>query len=134
MQSVRNLIVWNLGMELVDHVYDASMRFPRDERFGVTQQLRRAVVSVPANIAEGAGRNSDREFRRYLLIAIGSLEEVGTYVELAIRRAWIAEEEAEPIRQLTDDLRAAIVQLIKRIERDLQSAKAGSRKLEAESP
>ena len=122
MQNVRNLAVWRIAIDVADAVYDLSTRLPRDERFGVTRQLRRAAVSVAANIAEGAGRSSDRDFRRFLLIAIGSLEEACTYVELAYRRDWLDREAESAIRALTDKLRAKLLQLIKRIEKDIRSA------------
>ena len=75
--------MWQRGHELVLAVYQVSARFPADERFGVTSQIRRAAVSIPTNIAEGSGRGGDTEFARYLQIALGSASEVEYLLILA---------------------------------------------------
>ncbi len=83
--SFRDLIVWQKSMDLVVAVYRLSQSFPNEERFGLTNQLRRASTSVPANIAEGHGRLSQPDYVRFLSIARGSLLEVETFLELAER-------------------------------------------------
>jgi len=115
LQKVRNLEVWRLAMEFADAVYRLSEQFPPDERFGATQQLRRAVLSIAANIAEGAARNSDGDFRRFVRIAIGSLEESATYLEFARRRAWIARAAADGIGSKLETLRAKLLRLEERL-------------------
>lgn len=77
-QSYRDLIVWQKAMDLVKLVYDLTDKFPKEELFGLTIQIRKAVVSVPSNIAEGQGRSSTKEFLRHLSIAYGSLMETET--------------------------------------------------------
>ena len=72
-------------MELAERVYALTKDFPTDERYGLTSQLRRAIVSVPANIAEGNARDSTKEYLRFISIALGSLAEVETFLELAKR-------------------------------------------------
>ena len=94
-QAPEDLEVWRLGMDLAHRVYDVATRLPREERFGLTQQLRRAVLSVPTNICEGMGRRSNREFRRFLFIALGSLEEARTLLVFAHQRGWIDRSELE---------------------------------------
>jgi four helix bundle protein len=81
--SHRNSIAWQKGMELAKAVYRATQTFPADERFGLTNQLRRAAVSVPSNIAEGRGRLTTGEYIQFLGIARGSTLEVQTQLELA---------------------------------------------------
>lgn len=76
----KKLDLWNAAMELAVTVYQVTDSFPRDERYGLTDQIRRAVVSVPSNIAEGAGRQTKKEFINYLHMAQGSLSELKTRV------------------------------------------------------
>jgi len=74
----KDLIVWQKGMDLAEQVYLLSAEYPKSEIYGLVSQIRRAVVSIPSNIAEGHGRYSDNEFVRFLSIANGSLKEVET--------------------------------------------------------
>ena len=85
-------------MTLVELVYDATSAFPRSECFGLVTQMRRASVSVPSNIAEGAGRNSSREFAQFLGISCGSIAELQTQLELAVRLGFLAGD-GDVIRQ-----------------------------------
>lgn len=91
------LIVWQKAMDLTQQVYTATGRFPKEEIYGLTSQLRRAAVSVPSNIAEGQGRKSTSEFLHHLSIAYGSLMEVETQVLIAGRLAYLE-------RRLVDEL------------------------------
>src|SRR3984885_3445196 len=84
-KSFRDLDVWHLGVELAETVYRATARFPKSELFALSSQMRRAAVSIPSNIAEGRARNSTREFLHFLSISRGSLAELDTQLELAIR-------------------------------------------------
>lgn len=81
---------------MVELIYALSAQLPNDERFGLVQQLRRAAVSVPANIAEGHDRGATREFSRFLGIARGSLAEVETHIEVAMRLGMLDDETAWP--------------------------------------
>src|SRR5687768_3698136 len=96
-QSYRQLIVWQKSMELVKLVYDLTDKFPREELFGLTSQIRRAVVSVPSNIAEGQGRNSTKEFLHHLSIAYGSLMETETQNLIAEMRNYITSVESNSV-------------------------------------
>ena len=80
----RELIAWQRSMRLVKRVYELSSDFPKDERYGLTSQIRRAAVSVPSNIAEGQGRDSTREFIHHLSMAYGSLMEVETQILIGL--------------------------------------------------
>lgn len=93
-QSYRQLIAWQKAMELVKLVYDLSDKFPREELFGLTLQIRKAVVSVPSNIAEGQGRRSTKDFLRHLSISYGSLMETETQNLVAEMRKYISAEES----------------------------------------
>lgn len=80
-------------MDLVEVVYELSSRFPKGEMYGLTSQVRRAVVSVPSNIAEGEGRNAPNDFARFLSIAHGSLREVETQLLVSVRLNYLTEED-----------------------------------------
>lgn len=84
-RSYKDLLVWQRGMDLSALVYRLSAELPGDERYGLVSQMRRAAVSVPANIAEGHQRKSTKDYLRFLSIASGSLAEVETLIELASR-------------------------------------------------
>jgi four helix bundle protein len=87
-----DLIAWQKSMDLVVLIYKVTEEFPSKERFGLTNQVRRAVVSVPSNIAEGQGRHATRDFLRCLSIAHGSLQEVETQLIIARRLNYLREE------------------------------------------
>src|SRR5919198_1010612 len=91
-------------MDLVEMVYKATGQFPKEELYGLTNQLRRAVVSIPSNIAEGQGRNSRNDFKRFLLISHGSLREVETQILIAERLRYISQARIEPIMNLTGEV------------------------------
>lgn len=78
MKTHKDLLVWKKSIELVTEVYELTKSFPEEEKFGLINQLRRAAVSIPSNIAEGAARNSKKEFVRFLSIALGSSAELQT--------------------------------------------------------
>jgi four helix bundle protein len=84
-KSFRDLDVWHLGVELAETVYRITARFPKSELFALSSQMRRAAVSIPSNIAEGRARDSTREFLHFLAMSRGSLAELETQIELAIR-------------------------------------------------
>jgi four helix bundle protein len=119
-QSHRDLQVWQRGMQIAEDIYALTAAFPADERFGLTSQLRRAAVSVPANIAEGNSRDSTKDYLRFLAIAVGSLAEVETFLELSTRLGFgdssliraieeLLGEERRMLRGLQRSLRAKLV-------------------------
>jgi len=85
MSKYRDLLAWREAMSLVEAVYRETEGFPRDEVFGLKAQIRRSAISVPSNIAEGSGRNSTGELRQFVGIACGSLAELETQLEVAVR-------------------------------------------------
>ena len=92
MHNFRKLDIWTDAVELADRIYSLTDSFPKEELFGLAAQMQRAAVSVSSNIAEGAGRDSDRDFTRFLAISLGSLYELETQIEIAYRRAYITTE------------------------------------------
>ncbi len=97
MRSYRDLKVWQRSMDLTVRTYEITRRFPSEERYGLVSQMRRAAASVPANIAEGQARRSDKEFLQMLGIARGSLAEVETFVTLSERLRLIGRESSDDL-------------------------------------
>lgn len=106
--SHRDLRVWQVAMDIATMSYALAKRLPRDELFGLTPQVRRAAASVPANIAEGYGRYSKQETIRYLNIANGSLVELDTHFELAVRTGYFTEGDLASFREQARILGAMI--------------------------
>ena len=104
-------------MDLVEMVYKATSQFPREEVYGLTNQLRRAAVSVPSNIAEGQGRRSANDFRRFLAIGHGSLREVETQVLIAQRLHYVTEAQKETLLLLSGEVGRLITGLINSIDK-----------------
>jgi four helix bundle protein len=96
-RNYADLLVWQRGMDFVEEIYGITACFPKDERFGLTNQLRRASVSIPTNIAEGQGRQTPRDFLRFLSIAYGSLREVETLILIAERLKYLPPEHTAPL-------------------------------------
>ena len=115
-QSYRDLRVWQEAIGLVDQIYDLTNRLPRDERYGVTQQLRRAAVSVAANIAEGHARTHVGEFVYHLSVARGSTAEIEVLLLIVERRSYVEPVELEGARKSCD----AIMRMITMLKRRLQ--------------
>lgn len=87
----KDLDVWKKSMDIVESIYKDTTRFPKEEIYGLTAQMRRAAVSIPSNIAEGAARNGKKEFVQFLYIALGSLSELETQIIIAKRLDYIHE-------------------------------------------
>lgn len=98
------LIVWQKAMDLVTEIYKITATFPSEERFGLSSQARRAAVSVPSNIAEGHGRKSTASYLNFLSIAFGSLMELETQIQIAVRLEYIVEEKAIALLVRTDEI------------------------------
>jgi four helix bundle protein len=110
----RSLKAWQKSIALVEHVYVATRTFPKEELFGLTSQMRRSAVSVPANIAEGSARSGTKELIQYLYIAAASLSELDTHVEIALRLGYL--KDSALIREI-DDVAGLIMGLQAAIKR-----------------
>ena len=115
--SHRQLIVWQKAMDLVVACYQLSAKFPDAERFGLTSQLRRAAVSVPANIAEGKGRGTSNEYRQFVTIARGSTTELDTLVEAALRLKLVTAQDCAVTFGLLDEVGKMLTKLRQSLER-----------------
>jgi len=92
-RSYRELQIWQKGIELVKEVYRFTKNFPKSEIYGLTSQIQRSAVSVPSNIAEGQARQHTGEFRQFIYIALGSLAELDTQIEIAKQLTYLAEND-----------------------------------------
>ena len=111
-RNYRELLVWQDGIKLAKSVYQITARFPREERFALSDQLRRAAVSVPSNIAEGQARRAPADFKRFLHMALGSLAEVDTQLVLAQEFGYLSEEDVESMDGPIQNLRKKLYALI----------------------
>ena len=111
MVDYRNYQAWSVSMDLCDAVYESTSLFPRHEIFGLTQQVRKASVSVVSNIAEGAGRSTDADFARHLSYALGSINEVECQMLIARRRNYISEKTLHNVEQLVRSSRRLTTRL-----------------------
>jgi four helix bundle protein len=103
-KSYRDLEVWQKAMDLAVECYEETKEFPRSEAFGLTSQLRRAAVSIPANIAEGHARHYTAEFLRHLSIAYGSLAELETHIQIAQRLIYFESAQADKLLAKTSEI------------------------------
>ena len=116
MQNFKELMVWKKAHQLTLDVYRATKDFPVDERFGLTSQLRRSAASVPANIAEGTGRGSNRDFARFLVIANGSAVETEYHLILARDLDYLTKEQHAPMQALVDEVQKMLGSLIRKVD------------------
>ncbi|WP_029087924.1 four helix bundle protein [Brevundimonas aveniformis] len=111
----RDLIVWQKAMDLAEQTYFVSKRFPREEQFALTSQVRRAAASVPANIAEGYGRQTRPAYVSFLRIAQGSLKELETHLILATRVGLAEPTDMEPLLNQADEVGRMLRALISKL-------------------
>lgn len=113
MNNYKNLKIWQRSMTLVELIYKETYEFPTEEKYGLINQLKRAALSIPSNIAEGSSRQSKKEFNYFLSIALGSCYEVNTQIELA-KRLFITESTtADSILEELNQVEKMILGLIK---------------------
>jgi four helix bundle protein len=115
-RSYRELIAWQKAMKLVTEIYEATQRFPSEERYGPTNQLRRASVSVPSNIAEGQARFSQKEFHHFLSQARGSLVEIETQLLIARNLKYLQPAKADILLAAAEELARVLNGLIASIK------------------
>ena len=114
-KSYKDLIVWQKAMDLVVLVYQITSLFPKEELYGLTNQVRRAAVSIPSNIAEGQARKSTLEFKHFLSIARGSLAEVETQLLIAARLNYLTEEQFLPVLDVHQEISKMIPALMSKL-------------------
>lgn len=120
MKDHKDLIVWQKSMELTRIIYTLTKRFPQGEIFGLTNQIRRAVVSIPSNIAEGFGRNSDKQFIHFLKIAKGSAAELETQLLISRDLSYLTAKDTKSTLALYDEIARMLGALIRNIEKRVE--------------
>lgn len=123
MTSYKDLIVWQKSRILVRKIYLLTLKLPKEETFGITNQIRRAVISIPSNIAEGYDRGSNKEFVRFLKIAKGSAAEVETQLILCIDLGYFSLDDIQEVLALHDEIIRMLGTLIIKTEQRLNLAK-----------
>ena len=93
MKDFKNLKIWQKGISLVVEIYKTTKNFPNEEIYGLTSQMRRSAISIPSNIAEGSGRGSDKDFNRFLDVALGSSFELETQIIIAHELEFLSEQD-----------------------------------------
>lgn len=116
MHNYKNLHIWQEGINLARKIYEVTANFPANEKYGIVSQITRAAVSIPSNIAEGAGRNSNKDFANFLSIAIGSIFELHTQITICEQIGYIDQETAKQIDQQIYTLQQQITAYKQRIE------------------
>lgn len=114
MHNYKNLEVWKRSVELATEIYSLTGHFPKDEKYGLVSQIRRCSVSISSNIAEGAGRGSDKEFKLFLNYALGSCFELETQLLISINLGLIPEEIQDDILNELTEIQKMIYSLIKK--------------------
>ncbi len=117
MSTFRNLIIWQKSMELVTNIYSETKSFPKEELYGLTSQIRRASVSIPSNIAEGYGREGRNDYLRFLNIAVSSLFELQTQLEIAKNLSYINKNNFDILFENTREIERMLVSYIKKIKK-----------------
>jgi four helix bundle protein len=125
MRDYKNIKAYQLAEELVIEIYKTTKSFPREELYGLTSQLRRAVVSVPTNIAEGASRNHKRDYLQFLYIARGSVAEVECLLQLGYKLAYLDENKHRQLAGQRDELAKTLFGLIRAVESEVPSLSRG---------
>jgi four helix bundle protein len=117
-KSYKDLEIWRKGILLSMEIYSLTSSFPVNEQYGLTSQVRRAATSIPANIAEGYGRESGKNYIQFLKISRGSLYELDTFLTIARGLKYLSKEQREHLYQQTEELSKMINSLIKKLDQN----------------
>lgn len=119
MRDYKNIVAWQKADDLALAVYEASRSFPKEEVYSLTSQLRRAAYSVPANIAEGASRNSQKDYLHFLFIARGSVAEVAYFIHLSQRLGYLTGDRHARLAEQADKASRVLTGLIRSVEKEV---------------
>jgi four helix bundle protein len=125
--SFRDLQVWQKSMKFVTDIYRLTAKFPKEEVYSLTSQMRRCAVSIPSNIAEGYGRNSTSDYMRYLRVAVGSLFELQTQMEIAVNLGYDQFEIVDALKENGEEIGRMLGGLLSKLEKGTGRGKRGIR-------
>ncbi len=114
-KDFKDLVVWQRAMDLVAEVYQVVKKLPKEELYALSDQIRRAVISIPSNIAEGYGRNSSKEFSHFISIAKGSKSELETQLLLCVKIDYLKESDIQNVMYLIDQVGKMLYSLQKKL-------------------
>ena len=117
MKTYREFIAWQKSMSFVTNIYKMTQSFPKEESFGLTSQIRRSAISIPSNFAEGFGRKGNKEFLRFINIAIGSLYECQTQLEISKNIGYLNADEFETSFNQSKEIEALLRGLAKTLNK-----------------
>ncbi len=120
-RSYKDLLVWQKGIEFVNEIYFLTKKFPKEEIFGLTSQMRRAAVAIPSNIAEGWGRSTTKNYIQFIRISRGSLFEIETMIQIAKDQQYLSDEQKTSALLKTEELGKMINKLLHSLEKYLQT-------------
>jgi four helix bundle protein len=116
MRDFKKLIIWQKAMDVVSAVYQVVEKFPKEERYGLRSQVTRCAVSIAANIAEGSAKSSQKEYKYYTEIALGSSYELETHMLIVERVGWVGEKEVKDILKLIEEEQRMLSSFIDKIK------------------
>jgi len=114
-QTYRDLDIWNAGIDLVKEIYKLTEKFPKEEMYGLSAQMRRSAISIPSNVAEGFRRHHNKEYRRFLYITLGSSAELETQITIAKELKYIQKEQEAMLLEKLDHICRMTSNLIKKL-------------------
>ncbi len=116
MSTFRDLKIWQKSMDLVTNIYQKTEGFPDSEKYGLVSQIRRSAVSIPSNIAEGYGRNSNGDFERFLNISMGSLFELQTQIQIALNLTYLEKSDGTALYGLSREIERMLSSFIRSLQ------------------
>ena len=114
-KTYRDLIVWQKSLAFVTDIYEVTMAFPKEELFGLISQVRRSSVSIPSNIAEGYGRRSTGDYMRFLQVAMGSLFELQTQLQIALNLRFLSQQKFEGLYESSREIERMLSGLLRKL-------------------
>jgi len=117
-KSFKDLAIWQRSIKLVEDIYKVTKAFPREDLYGLTNQLRRAAVSIPSNTAEGFARNHSKEYKQFLFVSLGSCAELSTQLIIAERLGYLRCEKSNTLLDEIEQISKMTMSLIKKLNSD----------------